>query len=392
MTNFGCKQCSRSFQSARALQQHVAAMHASSQQSRTRAVASNKKKPARPSQRSALVSQVPSAMGVQRPVGAPTARITLSGTDLLEFVPDVSKFASGELVTAISIKPQLLRRLGTLANAYQRIRYRKLVFRITSRCSTSTGGGYLAAFSADPADVFPLKDASAYLASNPSALSSPWWTSADIQANLPSRLFYTDPSSEVREYSPGSFLLACDAKATQPGAFSIYAHWQVDLESPTLHPMGVDDDAPVLVFQLKRDAGPHSSNALCAYNEDGSPMDSYRVSDLVEEDLSHPDYEGSVWRPPFTFSYMAGAELWASPYFILRGGELKFALNAKDSSGFTIGHSDVIFPRGSVFTRIAPSPKKKVWCAIRDPDVRCYGSSAEEVPRAPSEWSLALNE
>lgn len=142
---------------------------------------------------------------------------------------------SGSVVCDLLVTPGLFKRLAVVARAYQKVRYLSLRFRIEPQVSTTTSGGYVAAFIRDPTD--DVKDIDV-LTSQQGSMTTKWWQSSVIPAQIPQRDFFTSDSVEVREYSPGRLLMMVDGAATQAGSVTIFAEWSVRLSLAGLEKPG----------------------------------------------------------------------------------------------------------------------------------------------------------
>lgn len=212
-----CKDCNRMFATAAALSQHMRIKHAAG-------------KPKAKAQRMHKDASVSMASKPRANVNTETA--TLSGTDIIASIPNIMDFSVGKLIINQEITPGLMPRLKTVARAFQKIKYNKLVFRVEPQVSTATSGGYVAAFVHDPSDI-PAEGPTStpnFLLAQSSSVTTKWWESSLITCkNMGNRVYYTSESKEVREYSPGSFMLTASGKATQSGNLVVYAEWNVTL-------------------------------------------------------------------------------------------------------------------------------------------------------------------
>lgn len=233
-----CPQCGRMFATAAAMQQHRAAKH-------------GKGPKTGPAKKNRAKSKAES-MGVA-PLGGATYFQPISvrqteddhsvhfGVDRLAHIEDVSKYTSGSSVFSIEITAGSFSRLSVLAEAYQQVRYLQLDFRIASYASANVGGGYVAGFVKDPDDRAPTTSNARlnWLTAQPGSVTTRWPQQATVKANVSDKWFYTSQGVEVREYSPGSFHLVVDSKATVAAALTIWAHWKVAFRKATLEPSSV---------------------------------------------------------------------------------------------------------------------------------------------------------
>lgn len=154
---------------------------------------------------------------------------TLSGTDRMQMIPDVSALKTGHIIYSELITPGDFARLKNVARSFQRIRYNSLRFRIEPQMSTATSGGYVTAFVADPADTAPQTGVLNYLTSQKGSQTCKWWQNSTVVMPSTPRLFYTSNSVEVREYSPGRLMVAVDGQASQKGNLTVFCEWNVTL-------------------------------------------------------------------------------------------------------------------------------------------------------------------
>jgi len=122
----------------------------------------------------------------------------------------VSKDCSrGDVLVDLVITPQIAARLRTVASAWQRVKYRRLLFEINASGSSLIGGEYVAAFIADPTDKPPLRNATAWVKAHQDSVISSWWKSINVIGPCPPQMMYTSfEENEIRFSSPGRFVLA----------------------------------------------------------------------------------------------------------------------------------------------------------------------------------------
>lgn len=177
-----------------------------------------------------------------------TQKLRLFGTDRVLHIPEARPTDGAPLID-LSITPELLPRLHHMAEAYQRIRYKKLVFKIVSMCPTTTSGGIAAAFVADPTDVLGsgANALNRVVAQNGSKVTKVW-QSATIRASLSGDLLYTStpPLGDSRLYSPGRFWLVCESRFSTPVPITVYLDWEVEVSVPSLETEAPEAGAVVL--------------------------------------------------------------------------------------------------------------------------------------------------
>lgn len=159
---------------------------------------------------------------------------TASGSDRLFHMDDVSKLVSGSTVCEIAINAGSFGRLSVLSRAYQRVEFVRLNIQVTAFSPTTTGGGYVCAFVADPDDATPDANLLQWLTAQQGSVTTKWWQNSTIQCRPARQWYFTSPGVEVREFSPGRFVLAVDTRATQVTGVTVWAHWTVRLSKATL--------------------------------------------------------------------------------------------------------------------------------------------------------------
>lgn len=158
-----------------------------------------------------------------------------NGVDRVFHSDDISVFSSGTAFVDLLVTAGAFERMSVLARAFQRVAFLSLVFEVSTYAPTSTGGGYVAAFVADPDDV--SRDNSnllSWLTSQQGSKTTKWWQSTTIVARPARSWYFTSPGVELREYSPGRLILAVDVKASAALGLTIWARWQVRFMKATL--------------------------------------------------------------------------------------------------------------------------------------------------------------
>lgn len=217
-----CPADGRSFKTKAALAQHRRDAHKSG----SKAPAARARKSSTLRRNDAAVAEASSVRTQQ----ADSARMT--GTDLIHsYEIRIGDLPAGTVVASELITPGSFRRLARVASAYQRIHYTRLRFRVVPQLPTTSGGGYVAGFVRDPADEVP--DVSSLL-SQTGAVATKWWQSCDVLTLPDSRLYYTSEGSELREFSPGRFMVISNGTCTANGSVVVYADWDVRLSGAGL--------------------------------------------------------------------------------------------------------------------------------------------------------------
>lgn len=170
-----------------------------------------------------------------------TERVHLKGTDRLIHVDDVSKFGTGATVVDLSLSCSSFKRMEHMASAYQRVRFKKLVFRVVPMSATSSSGGFAAAFVSDPTDVLGSgDDALDRLVAQKGSKITKIWQSTTVNACLLPDLLYTSepPQGDIRLSSPGRLWIIIESKVVgnnnSPVPLTVYCDWEVDFYVPSL--------------------------------------------------------------------------------------------------------------------------------------------------------------
>lgn len=128
-----------------------------------------------------------------------------------------------------------------MAEAYQRVRFKKLVFRIVPMASTSSSGGFAAAFVADPTDVLGSGDDALdrLVAQKGSKITKIWQSTTVNGAILPDLLYTSEPpQGDQRLSSPGRLWVVIESKVTGLAnaavPLTVYCDWEVDFYVPSL--------------------------------------------------------------------------------------------------------------------------------------------------------------
>lgn len=228
-----------------------------------------------------------------------------SGVDHVATV-DTGKVETGAIITRIQILPSLCRRLSELAGAFQRIRYRRLHFRIEPMGGTSVTGGYAAAFIRDPSDLLSPEDALSTIMAQKGALSRKAWEGANLLFTSGQR-FYTSANSELRTFSPGELVICCAATFSQPVQFVINLNWTVDLEDPGLQDDGAVDIPRIAHVKAGYVLGLHNGHSgLWGHNRKNSEW-TYNMKTVIDYPFPEPSTvdEKTVirFRAPFSIVY-----------------------------------------------------------------------------------------
>lgn len=175
------------------------------------------------------------------------------GRDRYIHVPEIQSKTG--LLTRVVFTPHQVFRLKHLAQAYQRYRVNKLTFHVVPMTSTSTAGGYIAAFIRDPEDIPSNSQAPNILTATQGSVTAKWWETSTVSCGPSPDLYYTATApSQERFSSPGSFCLAVDGVATQQGSMTIYVEYDVTFSMPGLETQK-DDGVVTIKTNLQMSAG-----------------------------------------------------------------------------------------------------------------------------------------
>lgn len=169
-----------------------------------------------------------------------TGHLRLAGTDRFGHIADLSKYGEGAVVFDVPVIPAGVPRLRNLAASYQRIVWRKLVFRFEPMVPSITSGGYVCGFVPDPDDDLASGNSiDRLLAHTGSKMVKAWQAAVVAHKCVGDRLFTSRPvNGESRLYSPGRVALVIDTKISAgkdtPAGLSIYVDWEVELMEPSL--------------------------------------------------------------------------------------------------------------------------------------------------------------
>nr|WKV34450.1 MAG: RNA-dependent RNA polymerase [Riboviria sp.] len=243
-----CNACGKLCATKRALQQHRASKHSVAVKVAQAKPSAGKSKGKSRSHNTG----VPVSLGLRVEQSATDSAVA-SGTDRVFHADDISTFKSGSALCEIAITAGSFSRLSVLSRAYQRVEFRHLKFRVTTYCPTSVGGGYVAAFVADPDDRTPVIEPLNWLTSQQGSVTQKWWQNAEIVAKPARSWYYTSPGLEVREYSPGRFVVVVDVATTEKLGLTVWATWTVKLSKATLE--GENNSSRVVMRDLYTQSG-----------------------------------------------------------------------------------------------------------------------------------------
>lgn len=262
-------------------------------------------------------------------------RLKVHGTDRLAHVKSIGGLADGTVILDVVLDAQSIPRLAKLSDAYQRVQFHKLVFRIEPMAATSTVGGLVAGFVPDAQDRIGSGDRALarVLAVSGSKLFKAW-QSVSVVHNCVPDLLYTSlpPKGEARLSSPGRFVVVVDSKVvgTSSGEIpmSVYLDWWVTLLEPSLEQAEGESNAPIVAeksFYLrasnvglwwKDDAGgddPRTAIPGIQFNQ-MYRLPSKRFVDFTDTTATGDEQIGSFDRVRMTNDATHGVTLWVVDY------------------------------------------------------------------------------
>lgn len=187
----------------------------------------------------------------------------------------MSKLRGTSIAAEVPFLPTSLPRLERVCEAFQRVTYHKLTFRISPQVSTNTSGGYIAAFIGDVSDkIQNHAHGLSKLTSQQGSKTCKWWESTTVSYSPTKDLFYTSVSlQDMRLSSPGKFVLAVDGAASQEGGCTVYVDWDVTLSGPSLEEDEPEGRPPTLLRPLVFKAG---SAGIYVYKTDKTTSNDIR--------------------------------------------------------------------------------------------------------------------
>lgn len=171
-----------------------------------------------------------------------TEKLRVHGTDRLAHVPDISIYNDGDVALDFLVGALAIPRLARLAEAYQRVVYHRLVFRVEAMAPTSAIGGLVSGFIPDASDnVGTGGEALSRVLAVPGARLFKAWQSVSIAHSCLPDVLYTSvpPVGDIRLSSPGRLVIIVDSKVVVSTSgmrvpLSVYLDWDVTLMEPSL--------------------------------------------------------------------------------------------------------------------------------------------------------------
>lgn len=318
-----------------------------------------------------------------------TDSATVAGVDRLAHVEDISQFSHGQVVFDEVVSSSSFTRLSVIAAAYQKVKFRKIVFRVVPMLSTSINGGYVAAFVRDPADIPPPKSADLlnWITSQRGSITTKWWQSCQISVPVSDRTYYTSTSEEVREYSPGRLVLVVDGKASAKGPLTIFADWSVSLSHASLEKgaePGKPDHTTVMRNLFTKDKNTYVwSYDPATSGDSGSPNPDKMFSDWAVGDIFMLPSAATI------MEYASGTSgdsqvknYWALHVESKTGVRWRQHPDASDS-GLAAADGTLIIPRGMVLRRVEKAEVSGERLSPHGSSLEPSNGNSLEEPRGP---------
>lgn len=220
--------------------------------------------------------------------------ITVTGEDRL-FALDIKKGAS--VFSNVDVSSGASQRLGTIARAYQRIRWNSVTVIVTPQASTMTNGGYVCGFIMDPEDrTITARDLSA----SQGSMTKKWYESAVVKMPRKTDLLYTSPGEEPRLSVPASFWIVGEGAPSSDITIIVTFLWNVTLHNPTL------EDINNLSFTMKGEVRGKQDNWNLLWFPSTSSPGQEDFSSLMPEGVRALSGDHFFRVPTFTIEYSEG--------------------------------------------------------------------------------------
>jgi hypothetical protein len=233
-------------------------------------------------------------------VNNPTGGRSQGGSDLIAAITIPQSVEQGELLIDVVITPSIAARLETLATAWQRIKYERLIFEVNASGSSLVGGEFVAAFVADPTDIPPIRGADRWIKAHQGSVTSSWWRSINVHGPCPPQVMYTSfEPNEPRFSSPGRFVLAVVNPPSSDSTMSLSLNWQVAFQQPSLE-YTIEEDA---IYVLNEDTRLKLTDGSAGQAFDENLRKGFTVDDgtdyLLPEDFTPVLPSGVMLRLPY---------------------------------------------------------------------------------------------
>jgi len=151
-------------------------------------------------------------------------------------VQNVNGTDPGEILYNRLISPSMVRRLGVLASAFQRIKWHECKIRVVPLNGSTTTAGYTAGVIEDPELMVPSsrKETLAFLTALRATIVRQAWVEDKTGMQVPVAdrpEMFTQTGSDVRRYSPGRFVMAAGGNIIN-GTFQVLLKYDVTLSVP----------------------------------------------------------------------------------------------------------------------------------------------------------------
>lgn len=160
-----------------------------------------------------------------------TNSVVMRGCDrLVSLQLEQSATALGAIILDVLAEASMSKRLQTLSQAFERITFLSLTYRVTPKAASIITGGYVAGFVPDPEDSISTVES---LLATQGAQSGHWWETREVRPRLERKQLFTHQGNEVRLRSPGRFVLISDGASTGSLPLSVDVEWTVELSQPS---------------------------------------------------------------------------------------------------------------------------------------------------------------
>lgn len=144
----------------------------------------------------------------------------------------------GDPLVLIPFVPEAFNSMDLIGRANNKWIPRCLSVHVSAQSSSNTSGGYILAYIQDVEDLYRAQDWLATAASTPGSMTRKYWEDCVItQRQFPKRELYTDISGDLRESSPGGFVLVATGPPTQDVTLFVEAVWDADFMDPVVNPV-----------------------------------------------------------------------------------------------------------------------------------------------------------
>lgn len=172
-------------------------------------------------------------------VSSPKTPVTMDkDSAIIQTVPLHTSQATNTIILDQLVCAEMAPRLKSLAQCYQSVKFISVALQIKSTFGALTSGSYVAAYVADPSDT-PVNQATWFSAQAHNVVAA-YRESVSLSLPPTTKSFFTDPSSELRTFSPGRFVVMAIDAPSQSGSLIFHLTWKVAFSKPTIG-SGVSD-------------------------------------------------------------------------------------------------------------------------------------------------------